>query len=306
MSSRTNSSTLDQADSTSYAPFVYDVWKNPKVLEIVSSIAGVELIPQMDFEIAHINISMSSDADKQVVEKAMQEKAHRSADEGVSGCGWEAEEDDEPIVDWHTDSYPFVCVTMLSDCTNMIGGETALRTGTGDIMKVRGPMMVSTHLLRKISLLTSQGNAVVLQGRYIEHQALKVIGGTERITMVTSFRPKSAFVRDDTVLTTVRSISNLPELYSQYAEYRFEILEERIRAHLRDIRERKRARRGFHTASTKYFIAEQQNFLHSMLREIVDDDKVIKGFTDDSHLLSNDLKIQLKKKARVPVFQESA
>jgi hypothetical protein len=34
---------------------------------------------------------------------------------------------------------------MLSDCTNMIGGETALRTGTGEIMKVRGPAMVSLH-----------------------------------------------------------------------------------------------------------------------------------------------------------------
>lgn len=45
-------------------------------------------------------------------------------------------------VDWHTDSYPFVCVTMLSDCTNMIGGETALRTGSGEIIKVRGPQMV--------------------------------------------------------------------------------------------------------------------------------------------------------------------
>ena len=57
-------------------------------------------------------------------------------------------EDDKPIVDWHTDSYPFVCVTMLSECRDMVGGETALRTGSGDIWKVRGP---------------SQGCAVVLQ-----------------------------------------------------------------------------------------------------------------------------------------------
>jgi hypothetical protein len=32
---------------------------------------------------------------------------------------------------------------MLSDCTGMVGGETALRTGTGEIMKIRGPAMVS-------------------------------------------------------------------------------------------------------------------------------------------------------------------
>ena len=127
---------------------------------------------------------------------------------------------------------------------------------------------------------------------------MKVIGCTERITMVTSFRPKSAFAKDDTVLTTVRSISDLTELYSQYTEYRFEMLEERIRAHLKEVRDRKRARRGFNTAATKAFISEQKSFLDSMLKEMVDDDKVIKGFTDDSHLLSTDLRTQSRKRAR--------
>ena len=118
--------------------------------------------------------------------------------------------------------------------------------------------------------------------------------------MVTSFRPKSAFIKDDTVLTTVRSISNLEELYSQYTEYRLEMLEERIRAHMKEVRDRKRARRGFNTALTKSFLREQEDFISTMLREMVDDDKVIKGYTDDSHLLSNDLKEQQKKKARFP------
>ncbi|RMZ92677.1 hypothetical protein DV736_g98, partial [Chaetothyriales sp. CBS 134916] len=267
-----------------YAPFVYDTWRSPEVLSIVSKIAGIELVPQMDFEIAHINISISTEEDKTVAAQVIQEKEQRDADEGVSGCPWEAEDNEAPIVDWHTDSYPFVCVTMLSDCSNMIGGETALRTGSGDIMKVRGP---------------GKGHAVVLQGRYIEHQAMKVIGVRERISMVTSFRPKSVFAKDDTVLTTVRPVSDLDELYYQYTEYRLEMLEERIRAHLKEIRDRKRARRGFNTASTKGFIAEQQSFLASMMKELVDDDKVIKGFTDcDSHLLSDDLKARARKKTR--------
>lgn len=119
---------------------MYDAWRSPEVLSIVSKIAGVELVPEMDFEIAHINISSTSDEQKEAVKQALQEKVQREADEGVSGCPYE---DDQPIVDWHTDSYPFVCVTMLSDCTNMIGGETALRKGDGGIMKVRGPGMVS-------------------------------------------------------------------------------------------------------------------------------------------------------------------
>ena len=54
--------------------------------------------------------------------------------------------DDSPIVDWHHDSYPFVCVTMLSDCAGMVGGETALKTAKGDILKVRGPEMVCSEI----------------------------------------------------------------------------------------------------------------------------------------------------------------
>ena len=72
----------------------------------------------------------------------MEDRKLYEEDEGIAGCPWE---DDKPIVDWHRDSYPFVCVTMLSDCTNMQGGETALRTGDNNIMRVRGPGKVSKY-----------------------------------------------------------------------------------------------------------------------------------------------------------------
>lgn len=67
-----------------------------------------------------------------------------------------------------------------------------------------------------------------MQGRYIEHQALKALGGRERISMITSFRPKSPFVKDESVLTGVRPISNVSELYAQYTGYRIETLQERF------------------------------------------------------------------------------
>lgn len=93
----------------------------------------------MDFEIGHINFSMSNEEDKwrdlaAAAAAATAEKHEREA----TG---ESQEDESPIVDWHTDSYPFVCVTMLSDCTDMIGGETTLRNGNGEVVKVRGPQM---------------------------------------------------------------------------------------------------------------------------------------------------------------------
>lgn len=136
-------------------PFVYDAWTNPSTLGIVSKIAGVELIPNMNFEIGHINISVKSEKDAKAELHAIErERQSHADDEGIAGCPWE---DDKPVVGWHTDSYPFVCVTMLSDCTDMVGGETALRTGNGDIMKVRGPQMVRdtlsvTHWLRLLTL----------------------------------------------------------------------------------------------------------------------------------------------------------
>ncbi|KAF3763292.1 hypothetical protein M406DRAFT_261979 [Cryphonectria parasitica EP155] len=236
--------------ASKYAPFVYDAWKNPEVLRIVSNIAGVELTPAMDFEIAHVNLSVQSPEQMDEELRAYQEESEKNDD------------DKDPIVGWHTDSYPFVCVTMLSDCTQMIGGETALRTGTGEIMKVRGPQM---------------GCAVVLQGRYIEHQALRALGGLERISMVTSFRPKNPLIKDDTCLTTVRGISDLKELYSQFSEYRLEILEERIRAELKEIRESRAAGRGVSTRKLKAFLEEQQRFLEHMNCEMVDEDKVAVG-----------------------------
>lgn len=109
-------------------------------MAIISKIAGIDLVPAMDWEIGHVNISVQSEEQKNQALTEVAEKVTREADEGVAGCAWE---DEKPIVDWHTDSYPFVCVTMLSDCTNMIGGETALRKGNGEIVKVRGPQIVS-------------------------------------------------------------------------------------------------------------------------------------------------------------------
>ncbi|MCJ1307897.1 hypothetical protein MMC25_001545 [Agyrium rufum] len=259
--------------ASQYAPFVYDAWKDPKTLAIISEVAGLELVPEMDFEIGHINISNNkTDAQKEEEAIAVAEKLAAEADEGIAGCPWE---DDKPIVDWHTDSYPFVCVLMLSDCTNMIGGETALKTGDGGILKVRGPQM---------------GCAVVLQGRYIEHQALRALGTTERITMVTSFRPKSPNARDDTVLTTVRPVSNLDELYFQFVEYRFEILEERIRQQLKAMRDAKRACRKFDTTATKAWIVQQLQFLDHMNKELVENDLVTTGVIDDSHLIHSNKK----------------
>lgn len=94
----------------------------------ISKAAGIELIPSIDWEVANINISISD-----------------GSTAAPSTC-----QKDDPLADgsavaWHYDSFPFVCVVMLSDCAGMVGGETAIKTPSGEILKVRGPTMVS-HL----------------------------------------------------------------------------------------------------------------------------------------------------------------
>jgi hypothetical protein len=104
--------------------------------------------------------------------------------------------------------------------------------------------------------------------------------------MVTSFRPKSHTIKDDTVLTTVRPISNLSELYYQFSTYRLEILEERIRAQLKGLRENETRGKKLNTKALKTFLREQELFLAHMNTEMVDEELVVKGNVDDSHLFS--------------------
>lgn len=107
-----------------------------------------------------------------------------------------------------------------------------------------------------------------MQGRYIEHQALKALGGRERISMVTCFRAKSPKVRDETVLTGVRGISPRSELYTQYTEYRLDLLEERVRVKAKEERRRVQARREFDTEGMTEWLREQREFIDSMIEEL--------------------------------------
>ncbi|KAF2015737.1 hypothetical protein BU24DRAFT_433124 [Aaosphaeria arxii CBS 175.79] len=247
-----------------YAPFTYDAWMSPETLAIISKIAGVDLVPVGDYEIAHINLSVKTDEQtKEELAVINKQKRLFADDEGIGGCPWE---DNKPVVGWHTDSYTFVCVLMMSDCTNMVGGETALRTATGDVIKVRGP---------------TEGCAVILQGRYITHQALRALGAKERITSVTSFRPRSAMLKDESVLATVRPVSDLSGLYYDFANFRLEILEERIRKERETLEASRIAQKKFDTLTHKRFIADSIAFLEHNQKEIVEEDKVVPGLVEE-------------------------
>jgi len=97
---------------------------------------------------------------------------------------------------------------------------------------------------------------------------------------VTSFRPRSPYMKDDTVLTTVRPISDLSELYYEFAEYRCEIMEERLRKVRKDMIARRRARKKFDTIGHKRFLEESAAFMQRSNREMVEDSKVMAGYID--------------------------
>jgi hypothetical protein len=247
-----------------HAPFTYAAWNHPTTIAVVSKLAGIDLIPWSDYEIAHINLSaVKTEAQAKAELARHSRKSSIDSDEGIDVS---SPEDDKPIVGWHTDSYPFVCVLMMSDCTNMVGGETALRTADGDVIRVRGP---------------AEGCAVILQGRYICHQALRALGAKERITAVTSWRPRSPFVKDDSVLRTVRPVSDLQELYPDFAEYRLEIMEQRIRREREQLRARREAGTKFNTQGHKAFLQESAAFLAHTDHELVADEDVQAGFIEE-------------------------
>lgn len=185
-----------------YAPFTYKAWNHPKVMEIMNKMAGVELQHMIDFEFGSANVSIRQPNSKII---------------DVNKNEYEDPNDIPAIVSWHYDSPQFVCVLMLSPTDNMIGGETSLLMGDGKVAKVENP---------------KKGWANVLQGRILRHVAPKPRGDyTERITQVSSFRPKDPLL-DRCYSTTIKpsknSGSRYNEWYKDWMNYRLDVLTKRI------------------------------------------------------------------------------
>ncbi|KAI3527319.1 hypothetical protein CSPX01_17065 [Colletotrichum filicis] len=210
-----------------YSTFIHDLWHSPEVLKIVSDVAGVQLVPAMDYEIGHTNVQLGPgglDAVRKtpVVPPEATEEAIKNF-EAEKGQVRAVTDQSKPIIEWHKDSHPWVCVVMLSDARHMTGGETELMKGDGTTVKVKAPQM---------------GCAVLLQGRYISHTAAPVENMPERVTVVTSFRPKNPLLVDDTTNANVRNKSHLTELYYQWTTYRLEVMAHRARSALTKLQER--------------------------------------------------------------------
>lgn len=129
-----------------YAPFIHSFWHSPEVLKIMSDNAGVDLLPVMDHEISHTNVQTSPTgldgirATPVEPPAATLEAVKQFNDAQPSSA---KTDQTKPIIEWHRDSHPFVCVVMLSDAHHMEGGETELECGDGTSIKVKAPQMVT-------------------------------------------------------------------------------------------------------------------------------------------------------------------
>ncbi|KIW50103.1 hypothetical protein PV05_11723 [Exophiala xenobiotica] len=196
-------------------PFVDSVWRDERVLEACSQAAGVDLEVVFDYEIAHINVQVDALEDGMPLGDALPPAFPPRQSTPAKPSDVDHSEELASVGLWHKDSYPWVCVCMLSDPSNMVCGETGLRKGDGSIARVKGPQV---------------GWAVMMQGGCIEHVALKAVGTGERVTMVTSFRPRDPSLKDVSNLGNVKKSSSWDQLFKQWSIYRLEVVEKRAKS----------------------------------------------------------------------------
>lgn len=249
------------------ASFVYSAWTNKEVLDACSKAAGVDLQVVMDYEIGHTCVQLPPGMDEGIdavgtvvgtdafplkyIPPAEPPKQIACVTEQERE---EAERDGAVLTRWHSDSYPWVCVVMLSDPTGMVGGETALQKGDGEVLKVKGHEKV--------------GSAVMMQGGLITHVALKAMGMNERITMITSFRPKDPCKWDGSNLRNVKYVSNHDKLFEEWTRYRVEVLEKRAEAFKKSLVGLKA--KEIH-AKAKQWADEQNAYLDTTVTEMTDE-----------------------------------
>jgi hypothetical protein len=87
--------------------------------------------------------------------------------------------------------------------------------------------------------------------------------------MITSFKPRDPFVMDDSVLTSIRPITEHSELYFQWTEYRIEVLQERLRTMMKEMEKQHRAGRKTDKERIKRFLEQQEQWLKITNEEIV-------------------------------------
>lgn len=179
--------------------FIRDFNESPDVLRLLSAFAGQRLLPHyLTMNYSHTNIGKTA---------------------AVAGV-----KNDVPVDKWHTDSVPFVLIIILSDLTDMVGGELqcvrckgreagfALIDETGNNVDEKDLLNVNYQKM---------GYGLFMQGSEIVHHVTPVQSAREaRITMVNSYMPANCFAPDRTVYATFIQQGNEKEAVLEFARGR--------------------------------------------------------------------------------------
>ncbi|RDW88548.1 hypothetical protein BP6252_00580 [Coleophoma cylindrospora] len=242
--------TLILRNAAEHSTFIEDFWTHPETLRLVSDAAGVPLSIVMRTEIGHTNIqtsgrslnemidSLSVEPDTTKIQLSDEEKAYDPLRSNS-------------IIPWHYDSYPYVCVLMLSDTDGMVGGETYIKTGEGVPAKVEGPAI---------------GHGVLLQGGEVQHLAARALGVKERISTITSYCAEVPGLYDSSFITNIRPYTDIKVLYKQWTSYRLEKMRYEIDRLQSEISQ---SPGGLDISAVETFVEDQINYLKRTSRQLI-------------------------------------
>ena len=196
---------------------------NPVTQAAINSAFGCALSLQKDENaMGYINVQLGADGIEGVYR--LNEHPTKPLPEAAAS-GLPASEYDGAMIDsWHKDTTPVVLVLMLSDTSTMVGGETAIRTGDGRVIKARGANI---------------GGAVMMAGAYLEHAALRASNCAERLSLVNSYGYANPDADDSG--TTLRSVNlgfdNLSYVKNSFMELKLQRLRDRCNVAIERVRE---------------------------------------------------------------------
>ncbi|KAH8807376.1 hypothetical protein F5884DRAFT_880389 [Xylogone sp. PMI_703] len=199
-------------NAAEYSKFINDFWTHPETLRIVSEAAGLPLSIVMRTEIGHTNVQCQGSTISEMVAELRAEPDTTKVELTDEERAYDPLKANS-IIPWHYDSYPYVCVLMLSDTEGMVGGETYIKDGDGMPIKVEGPAL---------------GYAVFLQGGEVQHVATRGLGVKERISTITSYRANVPGLYDSSYITNIRPYSDLQVLYKEWTQYRLQKMKDEI------------------------------------------------------------------------------
>ncbi|KAJ5814199.1 uncharacterized protein N7503_000949 [Penicillium pulvis] len=244
--------TLVLRDAVKHSRFIRDFWTHPETMRIVSDASGVPLEVVMPTEIGHTNIQAEGATIAEMASNLKVEPSVEKLELSPEERAYDPLKDETSIIPWHYDSYPYVCVVMLSETDGMIGGETYIKKGNGEAQKVEGPQI---------------GHAVMLQGGEVQHLAARAKGVKERISTITSYRSKVPNVYDSSYITNIRPYADLRSLYPEWTRYRLRKLRDEITHYLDKTGDESSS--YFQREELQSIITQQIEYLHRTSRQMV-------------------------------------